>query len=311
MNSYQESKHSMEVALHDFLDQNATITSSLPNFGTLFSSFSENMIKIQVIRELQEADKSGITQIKEQLKSDLIGKALDISRKIQAYAKMTDKTVLGSEVTYKESDLKKVGGNLLIDRALLLYDKALANLPELGAYGITSDSLATYKTTIDQFSAALPKPRLGITEKKQATRQLALLFEANDLVLDKFDALVEIVRLNQPLFYAAYWNNRKVIAKGNGSLALTATITDANTREGIRGVTVSFTPQNGSLKLTSAKTELTLVKTTREKGIFKVKSLKPGTYNAIMTKPGYKEKVMEVSVAHGEMTNLVAELEKN
>ena len=98
MNINQENKFSMEVALRDFLSQNATITTSLPNFRTLFSSFSENMDKIQVIRELQEADKSGIAQSKEQLRSDLIGKALDISQKIQAYAKMTENTILTSSV---------------------------------------------------------------------------------------------------------------------------------------------------------------------------------------------------------------------
>jgi hypothetical protein len=50
----------MEVALRNFLNQNATITSSLPHFGTLFSTFSDNLDKIGIIREQQENDKSGI-----------------------------------------------------------------------------------------------------------------------------------------------------------------------------------------------------------------------------------------------------------
>ena len=49
----------MELALSDFLNKNASVTSVLPNFGTLFNSFSENMSKIQQISEQQEADKSG------------------------------------------------------------------------------------------------------------------------------------------------------------------------------------------------------------------------------------------------------------
>jgi len=60
MKSLQKDKYSMEVAIREFLDQNATITSSLPNFGTLFQAFSENMDKIRMISELQETDKTGI-----------------------------------------------------------------------------------------------------------------------------------------------------------------------------------------------------------------------------------------------------------
>jgi hypothetical protein len=57
MTSNQENRYSMEVALRNFLNQNATITSSLPHFGT---SFSDNLDKIGIIREQQENDKSGI-----------------------------------------------------------------------------------------------------------------------------------------------------------------------------------------------------------------------------------------------------------
>jgi hypothetical protein len=102
-----------------------------------------------------------------------------------------------------------------------------------------------------------------------------------------------------------------VIDSGKGALALIARITDAATKTGIRGVNVTFTPQNGSLNPSAAKAEIALVKTTADKGTFRVKSLKPGTYMAIITKPGYKEQSVTVTVAHGDMTELIAELEKN
>jgi hypothetical protein len=85
---------------------------------------------------------------------------------------------------------------------------------------------------------------------------------------------------------------------------------DAVTREGIRGVHVSFIPQNGNLNAMAAKAEVALVKVTAKKGIFKVKSLKPGTFNAILSRVGYKEQMVSVMVVQGEMVDLTAELER-
>jgi hypothetical protein len=50
---------------------------------------------------------------------------------------------------------------------------------------------------------------------------------------------------------------------------------------------------------------------TAEKGKFRVKSLSAGTYTATLNKPGYSEKVVPVTVADSETTELVVELERN
>lgn len=311
MTNKQESKYSMKLALRDFLNQNATITATIPNFGTLFPTFTGNINQIQIIREQQETDKTGIAVNKDLLRADLVAKALDVSRKTEAYAKMTNNAVLTKEVHYSETDLKKAADSILKDRALLIHDKANANLAALASYGVTAVVLTALKNAIDLFNASIPKPRLGITEKKQATDQLEKLFKANDVILEKFDTLVEVIRLSQPAFYAAYKDNRKVVETGNGSLALTATITDAVSGAGVKGVKVSFAQQNGTLKAAAAKAEKPLVKTTAEKGIFKIKSLPAGTYTATIIKPGYKEQVVTVTVADGDMTELIVELEKS
>ena len=206
----------------------------LPNFTSLFTSFTGNINQIQVIREQQEADKTGIAVNKDQLRADLVAKALDISRKTEAYAKMTNNALLTKEVHYSETDLSRAADTILKDRALLIHNKANANLAALATYGVNAAALTALKTAIDLYNAAIPKPRLGITEKKQATDQLEKLFKANDDLLAKFDTLVEIVRLSQPVFYTAYWDNRKVIATGTGTLSLKATVTDAATGIGIK-----------------------------------------------------------------------------
>ena len=116
MKNLHECMFAMEFALHGYLNQNTAITSSIPDFGILFTTYSENLVTMRWIRELLAADKSGITENKVQLKMDLVAKALDISKKTRAYARMNNKTVLMNEVYFSEWKLKKSPDHLLIDR---------------------------------------------------------------------------------------------------------------------------------------------------------------------------------------------------
>jgi len=310
MNRKQESKFGMGYGLRDLLNQNAAITSSIPEFGKYLTALIENMDEILVINEKQVSDQSGIARYKRQLKNDLFVKALDISRKTATYAKIANNTVLEDTVRFSESELKMANAQVLKDLSLLIHHKAEENLTALVPYGVTEEYLNAFKTAIDQFIEVIPKPRLGINDRKQATAKLVALFQENDKVLEKLDALVEVVRLSQPEFYASYRNVRRVIEQGKGTLSLTASVTDRETHSGIKGVRVSFACQEKLSDPVGSGNGRMLVKTTTEKGFFQVKSMLPGTWVATLVKPGYKEKTVTLQVFGNERTKLAVELER-
>jgi hypothetical protein len=311
MTHKEESKYSMKLALRDFLNKIATIAATLPGYGVLYALYLANLTQIQLIREQQEIDKSGIKDNKDLLRIDLVTKAYDVGKKTEVYAKMNNNAILAKEVHYSETELNKAADSKLKDKALLIYDRANSNLAALATYGITAAVLTTLKTAIDLFNAAIPTTRTGKTETKAATDQLKKLFKSDDDILAKFDLLVEVVRLSQPAFYSAYKDNRKVIDTANGSLALTALITDAITGEGIKGAKATFVLQNGANKAATDKIEKPIVKISALKGIFKIKSLADGIYIVTIEKTGYKTVTVTVNVANGDMTVLEIKLEKN
>ena len=311
MNHKQESKYSMKLAVRDFFNKNATITAIMPGFSALYTLYLANLTQIQLIREQQEIDKSGIKDNKDLLRVDLVTKAYDVGKKTEVYAKMNNNAILAKEVHYSETELSKAADSKLKDKALLIYDRANANLAALATYGITAAVLTALKNAIDLFNAAIPTTRTGRTETKAATDQLTKLFKADDELLAKFDLLVEVVRLPQPAFYSAYKDNRKVIDTANGSLALTALITDAATGEGVKGAKATFILQNGTAKATIAKAEKPLVKITALKGIFKIKNMPDGIYTVTIEKTGFKTITVTVNIANGDLTVLEVQLEKN
>lgn len=253
-------------------------------------------------------------EFKNQLKATLIAQAIDVSRKVAAYATIVNNTVLLNEVKYPESDLKRCADTILKDRCQVIYDRANANVAALATYGVTAAILTGLQTAITNFNAAIPKPRLGINDKKQATTQLASLLDNVDINLSKIDTLVEIVRITQVNFYRGYKNARRIVETGVGSLALKGSAFELNSSEPIQNATFTFTLNDNTLRagVTSENSNGAekIVKKTAAGGSFNIKSMPEGTYNVIVTKPGYKNKEVTISVINGELCYLVVELEK-
>ncbi len=305
------SRLKMKLGMRDYLNKNAAITSTLPTFGVLFPQFNDNLSRIQVLSEQQQINKSGISDHKKLLRSDLVVKSLGISRKTEVYAKMNNNQILAKEVHYSETELNKSSDSELKDKAEVIWDKANTNILALAEYGVHPEMLTALKSGIDLFNASIPTTRTGKAETKQTTAQLAGLFDANADILAKFDLLAEVVRFTQPEFYSGYKGIRKIIKTGTGSLALTANVRDASTGEGIKGAKITFVLQKEELTGINARIEANLVKTTSEKGNFTIKSIADGTYIATVIKTGYKKQVVNVAIATGDLTKLRVQLEKN
>jgi len=308
MNNTQESTLSMSVGTINYLNKNASITSNLPGFEPLFTKFKENTNGILVLREQQEIDKSGITENKELLRADLVAKAYDISHKTEVYATLVNNLILAKEVHFPETSLSKATDSKLESRVLIIIEKVNAYLSELMPYGVSAADLAALQNVFALFRAAIPGPRAGTIDRKSVTDQLAILFKNNKSVLDKIDLLIDIVRLSQPVFYSGYKNSRKIIQTGNGSLALTARVLDADTGIGIKGVKFTFVPQNGNGE--SFKSEEPMVKITAQKGRLNIKNMSDGAYRTIVAKTGYKQKELIVNKAAGDRIKLNIQLEK-
>jgi hypothetical protein len=310
MTNEQESRQSMYLAVRDFSSPNTSITTNLPNYTSNLTIVTNTITQIQSIGEQQKFDKTGITEGKNQLKTLLITTTADNSRKLTAYAKFTNNPTLLGEVKFTESDLKRCADTALKDYAQIVYDRAQTNVASLTNYGITAATQTAFLTAINNYNAVLASPRVGITVKSQATKQLVTLFKTADDALANMDTAVEIIRLSQANFYNGYKTARKIVDTGIGSLALKGTANDLQSGEPIQNATFTFKPATTLLKAASSNGNNNIVKKTATKGSFNIKSMPEGTYSVTITKPGYKDQIVTVSVVNGEMTDLVIQLEK-
>ena len=216
-----------------------------------------------------------------------------------------------NETKYTESDLKRTADTGLRDAAQGIYDRAQANLTALAPYGISAATQTSLQNAITAFVTSIPKPRLGIADKKQTTTQLANLFKQADATLDNIDTLIEIVRLTQPNFYKGYKAARKIVETGVGSLALKGLVTDAKTGDPVKGASLTFVLDGNGTKAKSAKALEPIIKKSADKGGFNIKSLPAGMYTVTISKNGYADKTETIAISDGEQTDLKIQLSKN
>ena len=310
MKSIQEAYEKMSLASVAFVLANPTITATLTGFTTYFPVVQATHTQIMAAKILQEADRKGDTTTKNQLRATLVAQAMDVNRRVVAFATNTNNNSLLELVNYTETQLKKCSDQKLVASCQVIRDNANTNVTALATYGVTPAILTTLQTTITNFSNAIPKGRVLTTDSSEATQTLVTLFKTLTANWAKIDTLVEMVKVSQPSFYDEYQRVRKVIEVGTTTLALKIKATNAHTQTPEANVTLILTPTNGQLKSASASEKKGVVKKTAVGGGSHYKSVADGVYTLTAKKTGFKEITETVNVVNGEMTVVELEMEQ-
>lgn len=308
MTNSQESRRSMLIGVNDFLKSAGEITRSLPDFDSNYSEYQKTLADIDRISEMQNFDKRGFAIEKAQLREILTMIVRENSIKLTSYANLTNNGLLKTEAKFTASKLSQASDTILKDYAQIVYDKAQENLSNLSSYGITQETQSVLQNSINSYAVAIARPRLGQREKSEATKELAERFRKADILLGKLDSAINITISSNPQFHGAYFGVRKVVETGTGSLILKGAATEINGNP-LKGAKFTFV-QEGGMKLGGNGQNQEIVKKTAEKGNFYVKNMPEGIYKVTVTKTGYKDKVVTVNVAPGEMASLNVEMER-
>jgi hypothetical protein len=306
MNTKKENRLSMYLVLRDYLDKNSSITATLPNFAGFNTAFNDGIVKIHEIREIQEVDKRGLAIAKMKVKDMLIDKALDVSRKTVAYAEFIGNIELFNEVNYSETELRRCADTILYDRAKIIHDRADTHAIALAAYGITPADITGLQSVVNDYYDAIPKPRTGINDRKQATEQLEEAFKEVDDAIFHIDVLVEILRSSEPLFFSGYQAARIIVDNGSGKIALRGKVTDIATGHPLFGAVIIFTPKSrNGLPVENSRP---VRKRSSLKGSFYIRNLSRGSYDVNIEKPGYQIGNFAVHITESERCEFKAEL---
>jgi broad-specificity NMP kinase len=229
MTTNQENKLTMCRAVITYLNQHETMLNGLPHFTECFTQLKDLVNQIEENKKNQETQITGITKQKNEWRDKLIELAGEIANKVKVYAIFAKNTILKEEVDYKDTDLRKVANNVLKDRAQIIYDKALENMAQLADYRVNQELLDNLAEAIQKFTDAMPNTRVSQVSKKGTTINLKNAFaEIDDLLKQRLDGLLLILKKDEAQFYTGYSNARIIIdLKGRGKNKEEANAVDA------------------------------------------------------------------------------------
>ena len=183
MDKNQSSTRNVSALVTAYITKNASVFSPIPNLSAANSQLLNNYNLTNTLSEQQEANRTGHTDNKRILRDDLIKKAYEICEKCFVYATQANNLVLAKEMSYSISSFKRSKISNLRDKAILIYDRATANISNLATYNVTATMLTALKTVIDSYTLAISNKRASIVEGKQIGEQIqAVTVSSNALI---------------------------------------------------------------------------------------------------------------------------------
>ena len=212
MNTKQENKLAMYLAVKAVLDSNNATWQSLQAFADGNTDFTSHITRIQTLELSQVTDSSGIAVDKKASKSAMATAAVAISAAVHAYAVKTRNNTLANETDFVVSYLTGERDADAIKDSQNIHDLADTNLASLAAYGVTEAKLTALQTAIEGFKAVVSKPRDNIVAGATVTQELFNEFNAADETLEEIlDGLVLQFKDSDPKFVSDYNNARNII----------------------------------------------------------------------------------------------------
>lgn len=187
----------------------------IEKFDELVAARQRLQVGLQVIgqnRQVQEADSTGLTKNKVQLRSGLINLILQFSAAIMAYATAIKNLDLKTKANYIPSELKTVADPVLADIGQLLKDLAVPFSKDLVKYFVGEAEFAEMDRLLAEFKSSIPKRRVAGNVSKVSTKNIGDVFDAMDKLLrEEIDVLMLPFQFKEADFYNAYRNARGIV----------------------------------------------------------------------------------------------------
>lgn len=195
MTTNQENKLQMYQTVERYLLTHAETVRTLPNYESSFAAMQHCVRQINVHKQVQEVNSTGVAEQKQQRKEALLQAAMEMVSKLKAYATFSGQTVLLREIDFSESNLRQASVSVLTDRARIILSRAQEHAAALAEYRLQPEQLTALQTDVDSFVATIPDPRLSTMTRKSATDILKNCYAEVDVLLkEKIDIVVAILR---------------------------------------------------------------------------------------------------------------------
>lgn len=291
MTAYQKAKVTMFKTIVEYCDENTAIISSVAAFVNALTNAKAKLVLLDDNEQLNAVPITGIAADKSDRRKNVIDYGFDIAGMLFAFADAEKNNTLKDEVSFTMSDFKRMRDNDLVNVCRAIHARAVENVDTAKDFGINAALLTEFAAAIDDYEAAMPKPRTAIGKRKtQKANVVELIAEIEDILEKQMDKLMTNFRKSNPDFYETYFNLREIIDPSTTHTQLKGTITAAADGKPISNATITIA-------------EKSLTATTDPTGKYSIKPAPFGKFTVTVTKTGYQPfEAEDVIIKVGEST---------
>ena len=213
MDKRKINKKEMYDVVISYLNGKLSAWSSIPKVGEFLNQFTAVVAQIDTAQYAQQQAQVFLGKNKTQIKSMVAEKADILNDIVEAYALVTGNEKLRLQMSAGYSDLNRMRNADFIPAIKAIIKAVEDNIEVLTAeYGATREQVEGLKADFDAFLAINGQPRAYKVASVEATKNLEMLFDEADAILnDRLDKVINIFKRRDPGFYNGYLAARVIV----------------------------------------------------------------------------------------------------
>ena len=311
MKKHLEDKLGMALATEQVMNDNAALWNAISAMVIAFTALGTKIAEIHGVRGVQEQDTRGPAIDKGDKKLDAIKAAVRVIGGLKAFAKANKDNTLLKKIDYTRAEMKKVRDTILADQLKIVRDEANNNIGALAPYNVTATEVNALSSAIAAYEIMIPKPRVALNIRKNATEALNRLFQEIDSPLGIMDGLIDTLEQSQPALFETYKNARNIADSGSGGSGVKGILRDKLTGAPLEGVLVSINAPLHRTRTNARSATRTMTTTTNADGHYEIRRLHAGEYILTMKMDGYNDLNVSATIEEGSIAEADGEMVRN
>lgn len=287
---------------------------AIPYFNNEVELLAADLQTVSKLLSVLSSGFRGHTAVKLEARKCLLKSFLPVLHSAQAYAAINGGSAMQYTLGLTDTAMSILTEEKLSSNCRRLLNICTGLLPQLEPYRITETQLKSVEqccNLFDQERMEMAGRRIELKEAKNTTD--AAIKHGHDLLVNRLDKLIELVRYSNPDIYSSYKISRQLVHHPTRTLALRLQILEKNTELPMSNVTVLIQrkPETDVKQTQKATNESrTFSRITSQQGACQIKHLPAGSYQATVIKFGYLTATKFFYINQFETTHVLIEMTK-
>ena len=212
MRTTQSNRIRMFKTTNSVLEENKAVWTAMVPFADAAQKFRDKIAKIDLTAQKQETATAGATLDRTSAREALEDVLFLASEALGVLAHGADDNALRDLTDVRSSGLQRMTDEELANLAHSIVAQTTGRTAELATLQVSEANLTELNQALQDFEESKSAPRTAIANRMAQTESLAeLIREANDILRNQLDRMVNLFRRLHPDFVAAYRGARVIV----------------------------------------------------------------------------------------------------